>query len=363
MGNKKKKILFVAPLYKDRSPSQRFRFEQYLEFLENNNFQVSFSNLITPKTDKVFYSSGNTIIKVLLFVKFVFKRAIDLIKLKKYEIIFVQREAFFTGITFFERKFSKKSNLIFDFDDSIWLPNVSNANKKFEWLKNYDKTKTIISYAKTVIAGNKYLADYARQFNNNVKIIPTTINTDYHINKQKNKDKDRICIGWTGTSTTVQHFELTVSVLEKIKNKYRDLVYFKLIGEENYTNQKLNLKGTKWCLETEIDDLSEINIGIMPLPDDEWAKGKCGLKGLQYMALEIPTIMSPVGVNTEIIKDGVNGFLAKTEQEWFNKLSLLIESEALRMQLGKAGRQTVVEKYSVEANKQKYLEVLHAALK
>ena len=362
MENKKKKILFVAPLYKDRSPSQRFRFEQYLGFLENNNFQVSISSLITPKTDKVFYSSGNTIIKVLLFVKFIFKRAIDIIKAKKYDIIFVQREAFFTGTTFFERKFSSKSNLIFDFDDSIWLPNVSNANKKFEWLKNYDKTKTIISYADAVIAGNKYLADYARQFNNNVRIIPTTINTDYHINKQRNKDKDKICIGWTGSPTTVQHFELAIPVLEKIKDKYHDLVYFKLIGEENYTNPKINLKGMKWSLETEIDDLSEIDIGIMPLPDDEWAKGKCGFKGLQYMALEIPTIMSPVGVNTEIIQDGVNGFLAKTEQEWIEKISLLIENKDLRLKLGKAGRKTVIEKYSVEANKHKYLEVLHAVL-
>ncbi len=360
MENKKKKILFVAPLYKDRSPSQRFRFEQYLAFLENNNFQLSISSLITPKTDKLFYSSGNTFIKVLLFIKFIFKRTIDVIKSKKYDIIFVQREAFFTGTTFFEKQFSKKSKLIFDFDDSIWLPNVSNANKKFEWLKNYDKTKTIIKLSDWVIAGNNYLANYAKQFNSNVTVIPTTIDTDYHINKQKSKDK--ICIGWTGSSTTVQHFELAVPILEKIKNKYRDLVYFKLIGEENYTNTKLKLKGTKWCLETEIDDISEIDIGIMPLPDDEWAKGKCGLKGLQYMALEIPTIMSPVGVNTEIIHDGVNGFLASTEQEWFDKLSLLIENKDLRLKLGKAGRQTVIEKYSVEANKQKYLEVFNSVL-
>ena len=145
MENKKKKILFVAPLYKDRSPSQRFRFEQYLEFLESNRWKTEIYSLITPKNDKVFYSSGNTIIKGLLLVQFFIKRIIDVIKSKKYDIIFVQREAFFTGTTFFERKFSKKAKLIFDFDDSIWLPNVSDANKKFEWLKNYDKTKTIIN--------------------------------------------------------------------------------------------------------------------------------------------------------------------------------------------------------------------------
>jgi glycosyltransferase involved in cell wall biosynthesis len=97
----------------------------------------------------------------------------------------------------------------------------------------------------------------------------------------------------------------------------------------------------------------------MPLPDDKWAKGKCGLKGLTYMALEIPTVMSPVGVNTEIIKDGENGFLASTNNEWFEKLCVLIENPELRIKLGKAGRKTVVEKYSVQANKNKYLEINH----
>ncbi|MDQ3190363.1 MAG: glycosyltransferase, partial [Bacteroidota bacterium] len=117
-----------------------------------------------------------------------------------------------------------------------------------------------------------------------------------------------------------------------------------------------------WNKETEIEDLSKIDIGIMPLPDDMWAKGKCGFKGLQYMALEIPSIMSPVGVNNEIIEDGVNGFLAKTEEEWFEKLSLLIESPAIRKRLGKAGRQTVEQRYSVKSQKERYLEVFEKVL-
>jgi glycosyltransferase involved in cell wall biosynthesis len=100
----------------------------------------------------------------------------------------------------------------------------------------------------------------------------------------------------------------------------------------------------------------------MPLPDDEWANGKCGLKGLQYMALEIPTIMSPVGVNTEIIQDGKNGFLASTEEEWLERLSLLIESKELRNQIGKAGRDTVVNHYSVDAYKQKYVDLFNQIL-
>jgi glycosyltransferase involved in cell wall biosynthesis len=125
----------------------------------------------------------------------------------------------------------------------------------------------------------------------------------------------------------------------------------------------LDIQVIKWNLNTEIDDLSEIDIGIMPLPDDEWSKGKCGFKGLQYMAMEIPTVMSAVGVNKEIIEDGSNGFLASTENEWIEKLSLLIESKELRNKFGVNGRKTVVEKYSVYSQKQRYLDDFSELLK
>ena len=357
---KKRSILFVAPLYKDRSPSQRFRFEQYINILEENNWDCNFSSLHTASTDKIFYSKGNILRKLLLLLSFISKRLKDLKKSKTTDIIFVQREAFYTGSSFFEKQFSKNSKLIFDFDDSIWLPNVSNANKKFEWLKNYNKTKQNIAYADVVIAGNEYLANYAKQFNNNVFIIPTTIDTEEY--KRMPINNNKIIIGWSGSVTTIQHFEFASKVLLRIKKEFGNKVEIKVIGDENYYNNELNIKGIAWKKEDEIKELSSFDIGIMPLPDDKWANGKCGLKGLQYMALEIPTIMSPVGVNTEIIQDGTNGFLANSDKEWFDKLSLLIEDSQLRTKLGKAGRQTVIDKYSVKANKEKYLDVIRFAL-
>jgi glycosyltransferase involved in cell wall biosynthesis len=151
--------------------------------------------------------------------------------------------------------------------------------------------------------------------------------------------------------------------LVRLKEKYGDKIYFKLIGDEAYENAQLGLKGMAWNLATEIEDLSEFDIGIMPLPDDEWAKGKCGFKGLQYMAMEIPAVMSPVGVNTDIVEDGENGFLATTDDEWIEKISLLIDSEELRRKYGAEGRRTVVEKYSVESQKERYLEFFNELIK
>ena len=148
--------------------------------------------------------------------------------------------------------------------------------------------------------------------------------------------------------------------VEKVGNRVlRNLILGGFKGDIYPVNPNANEIYNSKCYK----DLSEIDIGIMPLPDDEWAKGKCGFKGLQYMAMEIPSVMSPVGVNTEIINDGVNGFLASTEEEWIEKLSLLIESPELRRKFGVKGRQTVVENFSVDSQKQRYLDYFNELIK
>ena len=351
------KILFICVHRPDRSPSQRFRFEQYISYFESNGFACEWSYLIDEKDDKRFYSSGNLIHKFNVLIKSINKRLQDVSNAKNYDIVFIQREAFFLGTAFFEKKIAQSNTkLIFDFDDSIWLSNVSEGNKRLEWLKGYGKIKKIISLADVVIAGNNYLKQYAANYNQNVIVIPTTIDTDYHVPKLP-EEKKSICIGWTGSPTTISHFRLIIPVLQNLKNKYGNKIYFKVIGDKHYQEKSLSIQGIEWKRESEIEDLHEFDIGIMPLVDDEWAKGKCGLKGLQYMALEIPTVMSAVGVNTEIIEEGKNGYLAANKNEWIEKLSLLIENEDLRSKLGKEARKTIENKYSVNSQKENYLNV------
>lgn len=349
------KVLIITNHFPDRSPGQRFRFEQYLSYLRSNGLQVDMSFLLNERDDRIFYSKGNYFGKMRIALKSILKRIKDLMRASQYDVVFIFREAIFLGTTFFEKKFARKAKIVFDFDDSIWVTNVSAANKAFSMLKKAGKTKDIIKVSDLIFAGNDYLGKYAKQFNSNVVIVPTTIDTDEYKPAEK-VSKDTLCIGWSGSITTIQHFETRLDALLKIKKKYGDKVYFKVIGDGRYINDELGVKGMSWKKENELSELNEIDIGIMPLPDSEWAKGKCGLKGLQYMALSIPTIMSPVGVNAEIIKDGTNGFLADNDDEWVTKLSLLIESAELRKKLGENGRKTVEEKYSVKANRHLYLK-------
>ena len=351
-----KKVLIVTAHRLNRAPNQRFRFEQYLDFLKSNGFECEVSFLLDEKADAVFYKPGHLLSKLIILLKSVFIRWKDVQRAKQFDLIFICREAFLTGTTFFEKKLSSAGvPVIYDFDDAIWHFDVSEANKKFGWLKNPEKTSKIIAMADLIFAGNQYLSNYASQFNKNVTIIPTSIDlNDYQQVPYKNPDV--ICIGWSGSITTIRHFEMAVPFLKVIKAKYGDKIKIKVIGDDSYRNDELSIEGIPWRRETELAELSEIDIGIMPLPNDEWAKGKCGLKGLQYMALGIATIMSPVGVNSEIIQDGKNGMLATEVLEWVEKISALIDNDILREQCALNGRKTVEEKYSVDAVKADYFK-------
>jgi glycosyltransferase involved in cell wall biosynthesis len=357
-----KKVLIWVLHRPDRSPSQRFRFEQYLSFLEENGYSFEYSFIIDENDDKIFYSPGNYFGKLKILFKTVLKRWRELRNAKKYDLVFVQRECFMLGSSFFECQMAKKTKLIFDFDDAIWQHAVSDGNKALGFLKDASKTSRLIKCANLVFVGNQYLADYAKQFNSKVKIIPTTVDT-VKFSRQGFPKTDKICIGWSGSFSTIPHFESALSALLEIKAKYGDSVYFKVIGDPNYKNEALDIKGIAWTAEDEVWQLSEIDIGLMPLPDDEWTRGKCGLKGLTYMALGIPTIMSPVGVNTEIISDSENGYLALGHSEWVEKISMLIENEALRREIGTKGKETVLNKFSVASQKGRYLEFFNELCK
>ena len=349
-------VLILCAHRPKRSPSQRYRFEQYLPFLEMHGYSFEFSYLLNEQDDVLFYSKGNFLAKIFILIKSIFIRLKDWRRFGKFNIIFIQREASFLGTSFFEKRACASSaRVIFDFDDSIWLADTSPGNKKWEWIKQPEKFYTNVTHANLVIAGNNYLANKAKAYNKNTIIIPTTIDTDIHIPKPEYKNKATLCIGWSGSISTIKHFELLLPVLIRLKTEYGERIKFKLVGDAHYKNQELPIEAVHWSEKTEVEDLNSFDIGLMPLMNDEWSNGKCGLKGLSYMACGVPTIMSPVGVNKDIIRHAENGFLAETEQDWYNLISQLIGNKELREQIGKTGRLTVLEKYSVAANKNKYL--------
>ena len=349
-----KTIFFLVPYPKGEAPSQRFRFEQYLPFLEEQGYTIEIHSFYTYKTWQSLYSGG-TVKKMWGVVSSFFRRFGLLFKLHNADQLFIHREVAHVGPPIFEWIIAKilRKKYIYDFDDAIWLPNYSESNARFHRIKAYWKVNYCMKWASKISAGNNYLANYAKQYNQNVQIIPTTIDTEFHHSISCNHEQNKTVIGWTGTHTTMHYLNELIPVLIELEETF-DFTFLVISNEEPMFELR-SLAFIKWEKETEIQDLAKMNIGVMPLQKDIWSEGKCGFKGLQYMALEIPTIMSPVGVNTTIVQDGINGFLASSLEEWKEKLILLLKDKELRKNLGKAGRKTVEERYSVKANQEKYL--------
>lgn len=354
------RFLFLAVHAPNRAPGQRFRFEQYLDSLRQRGIQCDYSWALGADDAKVLYSAGNVPRKALLTGRLLLKRWLESFSVGKYDLVFVQREAMFAGGPVLELATRKHGvPLVFDFDDAIWLADMSAFNQRFRWLKGPGKIPRLLRAADLVLAGNPFLAEYAGQYNARIEIVPTTIDTDSYAPRAARADGP-VCIGWSGSFSTIRDLRLALPVLRRLRARFGDRVRFKVIGDGSFRDEELGIVGQPWKADTEVPDLREIDIGIMPLPDNEWSRGKCGLKGLQYMALGIPTLMSPVGVNAQIIEPGKNGFLPRSDEEWEEALVALIERADLRARIGAAGRERVVNDYSVRAWRDRYCELLTA---
>jgi glycosyltransferase involved in cell wall biosynthesis len=346
------RLVFIAPHRPGRSPSQRYRLEQFVPHLQGKGWEVVYMNLLDERDDRVFYRPGHFFAKAMVVLRGFHRRWRQVRSLREHDVVVLHREAFMTYGTWFERAIRRRVRaLVFDFDDAIWLLDVSEANRALAWAKDPGKTRRIIRMADHVTAGNAYLADFARRSNPHVEVVPTVIDTD-HYRPQPRPAGGPVVIGWTGSLTSLKQFQWAVPLLRGVKERFGDAVVFRVIGDAGFVEPVLGVRGIAWRPHAELEDLAGIDIGIMPMPDDEWSRGKCGFKGLLFMALGLPVVMSPVGVNATIVSDGVNGYLATTAAEWTDRLSRLVEDHDLRRAMGERARRTVEERYSVNAWKE-----------
>ena len=352
------RILILAPYPLGQAPSQRFRFEQYLAILEDNGHQWQFQPFLSEKTWSILYKPGHYLQKVSGIISGFLRRFKILFQLSGYDFILLHREATPIGPPIFEWLIARvfKKEIIYDFDDAIWIPNTSQENRISSFLKWNKKVSQICKWSHGISAGNAYLADFASKFNSNVTINPTTIDTDHLHNKLKNQESEKIIIGWTGSHSTLRYIDFVIPILEKLE--YHLDFEFHVIANQNPNLELKSFRFVPWRKETEVEDLLKFNIGIMPLETDPWSEGKCGFKALQYLALGTPTIASPIGVNKDIVLEGENGFLCSTPSEWEEKLTLLQDTE-LRKRLGDKGRKSIIDHYSVQSNKENFLALFN----
>ena len=348
------KVMFVVPYPRSEAPSQRFRFEQQIEFLEANGIECHFQSFWDLNAWRVLYLSGNVLAKTLGFVRGWLRRFSLLFRLGGYDRVFLHREAAPVGPPVIEWLIAKvlRKKIIYDFDDAIWLPNVSDSNRFAARIKFHDKVKSICRWSWKISCGNAYLQDFAKQYNRCAFFIPTTVDTDrYKPAPQKTTD-NKIVIGWTGSQSTNAYLENMDGVFASLA---RD-VDFELMVISNQPPQLHHpFRFVNWQRESEVSDLAQLDVGLMPLTDNEWSLGKCAFKLIQYGALAIPAVASPVGANKSVVLENESGFFATTDGEWIAALKRLCSNAQLRMKMGAASRERIEAEYSQRAVRERYL--------
>jgi glycosyltransferase involved in cell wall biosynthesis len=356
------KILFLVPYPLNESPSQRFRFEQYAAVLCHRGFQIRVQSFLDVHGWQIFFASGKYFQKVwALLVGFV-KRWAILIEVPFFDFVFIHREVAPLGPPVFEWILAKvfRKRIIYDFDDAIWLTDRTREPWIVKTLKWRQKTGSICRWSYKVSCGNDYLANYAKKYNTKFVFNPTTIDTEGWHNPDLQAvtpdQGDCVVIGWTGSHSTLKYLEGIAPVLEKIERDFVN-VQVVIIADRKPAMKLRSMVFIPWNKKTEVVDLMKIDIGIMPLPNDEWSQGKCGFKALQYMALGKPVVASAVGANNIIIDDGTNGFLISSFEQWEYRLTQLILEKALRKKMGESGRRMIQAHYSVISNTSNFVSL------
>lgn len=353
------RILFLVPYPHGQAPSQRFRFEQYLDILSAKGHRYQVAPFLSMATWTILYKPGQALAKAVGIGQGFVRRLLLLFRVPAYDFVFIHREAAPVGPPVFEWFIAKvlKKRVVYDFDDAIWLANTSEANRIAASVKWHHKVASICQWAYKNSCGNAYLAAYAQQFNPRTVVNPTTIDTVHLHNQVRDQSTPgRLVIGWTGTHSTLKYLHQVVPVLAKLEEEGLDFE-FRVISNQPPALPLRSLVFLPWRKDTEIADLLGFHVGLMPLEDDVWAKGKCAFKALQYMALGIPALVSPVGMNTEVVEHGRNGFVCNSPIEWEASLRQLLSDASLRQELGRAARTTVEQRYSIRANTSNFLRL------
>ena len=345
------KLLALSPVPAEGAGC-RFRVMQYVPALEQAGFSVTVAPFFDAAFFDLVYKPGHYVEKFGAFVRQSVERLKLLMTRNRYDAFFVYREAYPFGPALFEALLSQAAGrpIVYDFDDAIFLNNSSEANQFASALKYPQKVAAIIKRSALVLAGNEYLATYARRYNPAVSVLPTCVDTDVFVPRRSPRPASEApVVGWIGTPTTATYLKSLGPSLSRLASRHSFVLRVSGSGAP-LEFDGVTATNERWSLANEVELFNTCDIGVYPLKDDEWAKGKCGFKAIQFMACGVPVVAAAVGVNTEIIQDGVNGFLASNEREWDDKLGRLLGDADLRCRLGAAGRKTIEQRYSLAVN-------------
>lgn len=352
-------ILYFLPKYTRVGASSRYRSFQYLPGFEAAGFQVA----VSPLFDDVYlahkYANGRA--RSGDVVRALARRLRAVLGLPRGAVVVIEYELLPYMPALLERWLAWRGcRLVVDYDDALFHQYDKHLNP---WVRRLlgRKIATVMRLAHAVVAGNAYLAEYARNAGaRRVEVIPTVVDLNRYQLKKAEADDGIFTVGWVGSHSTARYLPDVAQPLANVCCDGRARI--RLVGSGPVEMLGVPVDAVAWREETEIASICSFDVGMMPLPDEPWARGKCGFKLIQYMACGLPVVASPVGVNSQIVEHGVNGFLASTPQEWEQALRTLAADPALRAAMGCAGRAKVEQQYSLQVAGPRLVELLKSVV-
>ena len=341
--------VLVLTKYGDLGPSSRVRFMQYFSGLRQQDLECDCKPLLDNQYIQSSYAGRS--VSLLYLLRHYFRRLKIVCTGKKYDVIWLEAELFPFIPAWIEKLLYRfcRIPVVVNYDDAIFHRYDLGSN----WLKKAllkNKIAAVMRYARTVVVGNAYLERYAHKSGaKHVLRVPTVVDTDlyqpvYSCGKELSQ---KVRVGWIGTPSTGRFLRAIDSVFKKLALQADIQVC--IMGVKEFKLAGVDLEFVSWSAQDEIPFLQSLDIGVMPLDNTPWERGKCGYKLIQYMACGKPVVGTPLEINAEIIENGVNGFWADTEEEWLDALLKLCKDPGLRQKMGQLGHQRVEERYSVEA--------------
>lgn len=353
MSERNLKVLAICP-FPAAFPSTRYRLLQYIEPLRKLGVELEYRPFLNDEEHQRYFNNPRLLSRLSTIVMPIIRRFGDIVRAAKADVVFIQREAVPFGPGFFEFlcRAVGRTPIILDIDDAVYIPYTSGRYGKVgSFLKFYGKSDRLIRSASTVVCGGQFLADHVESKGGRAVVIPTIVDKD--IFKPSEKRSDIPVVGWIGTPSSYRYLRSILPAIARVAQDHPLIFRLRGTGEDQIEIDNVVIDNAPWKAETEVDDFRSLDIGVYPLVENEdqsleFIQGKSGFKAIQYLALGIPYVVSPLGVTSSIGVAGETHFEARTTDEWAQKLGQLLGDVSRRKQMGERGREHFEENYDLE---------------
>ena len=349
--------------YPAQAAATRFRVAQFIGPLRELGVELELSSFVNARGFAALYSGRGALRAGAAAIGPVLRRVGGVLAARRYDALFIQREAMFFGPELFERLYAAVGGLpiVLDLDDATYVPYDSPSfGRLSRALKFFGKADRLIDRARVVTCGNRFIAEYVERRGGHAVVVPTVVDTDIFAPIERQNDVP--VIGWIGTHSTFPSLEWLFPVFRRLAETHNFTLRIVGAGREGVEIGGVDAEWLPWSMEREVADFQNLDIGVYPIvpspsANEEWLRGKSGFKAVQYMAVGVPFVMSPVGICAEMGDSGRTHLNAETPEDWYNSLSQLLEDGDLRRRMGSAGREYALEHYTVADQADKLAEV------